>query len=108
MDDKARYVALLLERYRKIPATAGRNLRVDRRTARDLYDRRIDLPVVYQAFVLALARRAFSPNHGGHEPIRTLSYFLPVIAEILTNPPDPAYLLHLERRLRTVGLHPSD
>lgn len=108
MEQRARYISLLLERYRRIPGTTGRVLRVDRRTALDLYNRRVDLHVVYQAFVLALARRAFGPNPEANELIRTLGYFLPVIAEVLANPPDPPYLLHLERRLRRAALYLAD
>ncbi len=79
MEQRARYISLLLERYRRIPGTTGRVLSVD--------------------------RRAFGPNPEANELIRTLGYFLPVIAEVLANPPDPPYLLHLERRLRRAALY---
>ncbi len=101
---KARYIAQLLEHYQQLPGTLRRLLRDDRRTARALHQRRIGLEVVHQAFVLALARRTFGPGSHRLEPIRALRYFLPVIAEILDTPPDPAYLQHLERRLREAGL----
>ena len=100
---KTRYVAQLLERYRKLPGTLGRVLRDDRQTALALHHRRIGLDVVEQAFVLALARRSVNPRR---EPIRTLRYFLPVIEEILHSPPHTAYLQQIERQLRDAGLDP--
>ena len=108
MNDQARYLNRLLDRYRTLHGTIGRILRDDRRTALALYRRRIGLDVVRQAFILAAARRAFAPNPTAREPIRTLRYFLPLIAEITDTPPDPVYLLHLERRLRDAGLYPPD
>ena len=91
---------------RDIPAR--RILRDDRRTALDLYRRRIGLDLVRQAFILASARRAFAPNPSIREPIRSLRYFLPLIDEIIEHPPDPAYLVHLEHRLQDAGLQLPD
>jgi hypothetical protein len=75
-DAKAQYVASLLERYQRLPGTLQRVLRDDRRTALALYDRRIAINVVDNAFVVALARRAFGANPEQLPPIRTLRYFL--------------------------------
>lgn len=99
MTERDRYIHCLLDRYRQLPGTLGRVLRDDRCTALALYRRHIGLEVVYQAFLLASARRAFSANQPT-EPIRTLRYFLPLITEIADQPPDPAYLRLLEHRLR--------
>ena len=106
MDDQARYLARLLDGYRRLPGTLGRVLRDDRRIALTLYRQRIALDIVHQAFILATARRAFAVNHASCEPIRTLRYFLPLIDEIVTSPPDPAYLIHLQHRLHDAGLDP--
>jgi hypothetical protein len=106
MEPKARYVARLLEYYQKLPGTLGCVLRNDRRSAGALHDRSIDLEVVRQAFVLAVARRTFRADTAPLEPIRTLRYFFPVIEEIVATPPDPQYLEHLENRLRDAGLDP--
>lgn len=105
MTDKTRYIATLLERYRRLPGTLGRVLRDDRRTAAALHDRHIDLDVVQQAFTIALARRELGRGDYRLPPIRTLRYFLPVIDEISHHPPDPDYLHHLRIRLRDAGLH---
>lgn len=104
---KARYVATLLDRYRRLPGTLHRVLRDDRRTALALYHQRIAVDVVDHAFVLALARRAFAANADQLPAIRTLRYFLPVVEEVELHPPDPAYLDYLRYRLRDAGLYPT-
>jgi hypothetical protein len=105
-DAKARYVGTLLDRYRQLPGTLQRVLRDDRRTALSLYHRRVTVDVVDNAFVVALARRAFGANPDQLPAIRTLRYFLPVIQEVELQPPDPAYLDYLRHRLRDAGLYP--
>jgi hypothetical protein len=105
MNAKDRYVAQLLDRYQRLPGTLNRVLRDDRRTAATLHDRSIPLDVVDQAFILALARRTSRDDTDTLEPIRALRYFLPVIQEIVTAPPDLSYLQHLERRLHDAGLY---
>lgn len=108
MNEQDRYLTRLLDGYRQLPGTLGRVLRDDRRTALTLYRQRIGLEVVRHAFILGTARRAFATNPASScEPIRTLRYFLPLIAEIVTSPPDPAYLIHLQHRLRDAGLDPA-
>jgi hypothetical protein len=104
VDAKDRYAAHLLDRYRQLPGTLGHILRDDRQTARALHDRHIDLEVVEQAFLLAIARRTFGSDQPV-PPIRTLRYFLPIIEEILAAPPDPDYLRHLQARLDAAGDH---
>ncbi len=106
MTAKARYVATLLERYRRLPGTLGRVLRDDRTTAGALHDQHIDLDVVHQAFILAVARRTFCADPAGLPAIRSLRYFLPVIDEITRRPLDPVYLHHLRCRLHDAGIDP--
>jgi hypothetical protein len=97
VDDKQRYVAHLLDRYRRLSGALGRVLRDDRQTAGRIYDQRISLETVQQAFVLAVARR--SNGAQPPPPIRSLRYFLPLIEEILAAPLDPAYLCLLRARV---------
>ena len=104
MDAKDCYVAHLLDRYRQLPGTLGHILRDDRKMARALHDRHIDLGVVQQAFLLAVARRTFGSAQP-MPPIRTLRYFLPIIEEILASPLDPDYLRYLQARLGAAGDH---
>jgi hypothetical protein len=62
------------------------------------------LGVVENAFVLTLARRTFRKDGDPLEPIRCLSYFVPVVDELLQEPPLPEYLDYLKRKLITAGM----
>ncbi len=101
---QARYVARVLDQYISLPGTLGRVLRQDRRTALALYRRGVRPDVVHNAFVLALARRTFRSEAERLEPIRCLQYFVPVVDELLTEPPLPEYLDYLKHRLVHAGV----
>jgi hypothetical protein len=101
---QARYVTHILDQYVKLPGTLRRVLRQDRRTALALYRRGVRLDVVHNAFVLAVARRTFRSDPGQTEPIRCLQYFVPVVDELLAEPPLPEYLDYLKRRLVNAGV----
>jgi hypothetical protein len=95
------YIKQALELYRGVPGTLGRVRREDRLLAADLYDRGINLSTLEAAFVLAAARRCFrSPEAHPLTPIRSMHYFVPVIEEILINPPAPEYLAYLKSKLK--------
>lgn len=104
---QACYVAHVLDQYVKLPGTLRRVLRQDRRTALALYRRGVPLDVVQNAFVLALARRTFRAHADRLEPIRCLQYFVPVLDELLAEPPLPAYLDYLKNRLLDAGVLPA-
>ncbi len=104
---QSRYVADVLDQYVELPGTLRRVLRQDRRTALALYRRGVHLDVVHNAFVLALARRTFRSDTGQLEPIRCLQYFVPVVDELLTEPPLPEYLDYLKHRLVNAGVLPA-
>lgn len=104
---QARYVAHVLDRYVTLPGTFRRVLRQDRRTALALFRRGVALDIVYDAFVLALARRTFRSDPHNLEPIRCLQYFLPVVDELLDSPPLPEYLDYLKSRLIDAGVLPA-
>jgi hypothetical protein len=104
---QARYVTDVLEQYVALPGTLRRVLRQDRRTAAALYRKGVPLKVVSNAFVLAVARRTFRSDKDSLEPIRCLQYFLPIVDELLQEPPLPEYLDYLQTRLVNAGvLHP--
>lgn len=104
---QARYVACVLEQYVTLPGTLRRVLRQDRRTALALYRRGVHLDIVQNAFVLALARRTFRSHADRLEPIRCLQYFLPIVDELLAEPPLPEYLHYLKHRLVDAGVLPA-
>jgi len=103
---QSRYVAHVLDRYVTLPGTLRRVLRQDRRTALALYRRGVRLDVVHNAFVLAVARRTFRADTGRLEPIRCLQYFVPVVDELIDQPPLPEYLDYLKNRLINAGVLP--
>jgi hypothetical protein len=95
------YIKQALELYRCVPGTPGRIRREDRLLAADLHDRGINLSTLDAAFVLAAARRCFrSPDAHPLAPIRSMHYFMPVIEEILANPPAPEYLAYIKSKLK--------
>jgi hypothetical protein len=103
MEDRIRYAQHILARYRILPGTLRRTLRVDRNLAYRLFDQGVRLQTVEDAFVLALARRTFRANTESVEPIRSLHYFLPVIDELQAEPPLPEYLAYLKTKLVSAG-----
>lgn len=106
MTAQTQYVTHVLEQYVKLPGTLRRVLRQDRRTALGLYRRGVRLDVVENAFVLAIARRTLRSDPAQLEPIRCLHYFVPIVDELINEPPLPAYLEYLKNRLVTAGLIP--
>jgi hypothetical protein len=95
------YIKQALELYRCVPGTLGRIRREDRVLAADLHDRGIDLSTLDAAFMLAVARRCFRPPDAHPlAPIRSMHYFMPVIEEILADPPSAEYLAYLKSKLK--------
>jgi hypothetical protein len=89
------YVRRLLDVYVSLPETPARWHSTDRRMAQELFDRRIPLDVVEVAFVLGSARRLARDPKRIMPPIRCLAYFLPVIEEVLAEPPPSRYIQYL-------------
>lgn len=104
MTAQSRYVTRVLEQYVTLPGTLRRVLRQDRRTALQLYQRGVGLDLVESAFVLAVARRTFRSDADDLEPIRCLQYFVPVVDELIEEPPLPGYLDYLKNRLIHAGV----
>lgn len=101
-----RYVRAVLARYSWLPDTPSQSSRHDRRLARALDERGVPLLVVEAALLLATTRRALREPWLEPLPrVRSLHYYLPVMAEVLDNPrqPDLDYLSYLLRRLRPLA-----
>ena len=95
--DRTRYIAAVLDAYRRTPGTLGHVRPADRRLAEKLSDAGVPFATVEAALSLAAARRAVRPDGAPLlPPIRSLHYFKPVIDEILGLPPDPAYLAYVQ------------
>jgi hypothetical protein len=100
MSAAAAYVRSVLDLYRSIPDTPKRPRPADRRLAVTLHERGIPLEIVVTAFILASGRRHYRDHEAPPlPPVRSLHYYLPVIDELLANPPAAAYREYLRRRL---------
>jgi hypothetical protein len=95
------YLRHLLALYCGLPHTAARRpFPPDRRIAELLFDRGISLHTIETAFLIASARRICrDPQAPPLTPIRSLAYFLPVIDEVLRQPPDPDYVSYLRLKV---------
>jgi hypothetical protein len=95
-------VRSVLSLYRSTPGVLGHIRKADRLLAGELYDQRIPLHVVANAFVVAAARRV---HHNAFSapmpPIRSLAYFAGVVRELLERPLGPR---DIEELRRVVGL----
>jgi hypothetical protein len=101
--DATRYVSAALALYLGLPETPLLTSAQDRRCARQLYDRGVPLPIVESAFLLASLRRLLRPSDVPPlSPIRSLAYFQPVIAELLSNPAPDNYLEYLRFKMRRI------
>jgi hypothetical protein len=94
------FVETVLALYRKLPDTSHRHSRYDRLLAAQLHHQHVPLPLIEAAFLLATARRLFrDPSYPPLSPIRSLHYFLPLIDELLHQPPPPSYIDYLRHKL---------
>lgn len=101
-----RYVRAVLARYVWLPDTPAVASRYDRRLARSLFERGVELLVVEAALLLVSARRALrEPWLTPLPQVRSFAYYQPTVAELLDNPrpPDLDYLTCLLRRLRPLA-----
>jgi hypothetical protein len=101
-NDLETYRQTLLNLYLRLPDTPCRVSRHDGRLVQQLWERRIPLPTVETAFLLASLRRAARrPDAIPLGPIRSLHYFFPVIEELLRTPLQhgDAYLAYLRRKV---------
>jgi hypothetical protein len=98
------YLAAVLKLYLELPETPSRAGPYVRKTAIELHQRGVTLSTVEAAFLLASLRRlGRPPDYPPLSPIRSLAYFLPVIAELLNNPIPEGYLDYMRRKVRLLG-----
>ena len=103
------FVATVLKLYTRLPGTPGRPRAPDRSLARQWFQQDIPLPEIEAALALAIARRACrAPSAEPLQPIRSLYYFVPVLAEIRSDAFDPDYLRHLDSSTSAGRQDPTD
>jgi hypothetical protein len=98
------YVAAVLTVYLDLPDTPLRPSPVDQSLASRLHQQAVPLPLVEAALLLATLRRLSRPSELPPLPkIRSLAYFLPVIAELQQQPLPDGYLDYLRLKLRKLS-----
>jgi len=102
--DPAVYISTVILLYVDLPDTPLSASLQDHAHALRLHDRGISLALVESAFLLASLRRLARPSDAPPlPPIRSLAYFLPVIAELLAQPMPENYLDYLRLKLRNLA-----
>jgi hypothetical protein len=103
-DDAAVYVATVVTHYVDLPDTPLRPSLMDQSLARKLHSETVPLALVESALLLATLRRL---NRASDLPplpkIRSLAYFLPVIAELQQQPLPDGYLAYLRLKLQKLS-----
>lgn len=105
------YIQQVLQHYRDTPTTAGHIRPADRQLARRLFLRGVPLALVQAALSLAAVRRLCRDRRVPRlNPVRSLHYFLPVLEELVADPPDPSYIdfLNVKLRLHRRQAHRTD
>jgi hypothetical protein len=98
------YVAAVLTVYLDLPDTPLRPSPVDQSLASRLHQQALPLSLVESALLLATLRRLSRPSELPPLPkIRSLAYFLPVIAELQQQPLPDGYLDYLRLKLRKLA-----
>ena len=98
------YVAAVLTLYADLPDTPLRPSPMDQSVARKLHLEAVPLSLVESALLLAtLRRRARSSELPPLPKVRSLAYFLPVIAELQLQPLPDGYLDYLRLKLQRVA-----
>lgn len=98
------YVAAVLTQYADLPDTPLRPSLTDQALARKLHAEQLPLSLVESALLLAtLRRQARSSALPPLPKIRSLAYFLPVIAELQQQPLPDRYLDYLRLKLNRLS-----
>lgn len=102
---EAVYVAAVLTLYADLPDTPLRPSPTDQSVARKLHREAVALSLVESALLLATLRRRTRPAELPPLPkVRSLAYFLPVIAELQQQPLPEGYLDYLRLKLQRAAL----
>ena len=98
------YVAAILTLYLDLPDTPLRPSPMDQSLANRLHQQAVPLALVESALLLATLRRLSRSSELPLLPkIRSLAYFLPVIAELQQAPLPDGYLDYLRLKLRKLS-----
>jgi hypothetical protein len=101
---EADYVETVRVCFEGLGCTSGKLGAAGIETARQFYRRSIPLAIIGDAMLLGACRKfELLLNGGPSEPIRSLSYFEPIIAEVQANPLPDGYSGYLRGKLRRLA-----
>ena len=101
--EDALYVTAVLLLYLELPDTPSRPSAADQALARKLHQDAVPLPLVEAALLLGSLRRLERPaERPPLSRVRSLAYFLPVIAEMQQIPPLHGYLDYLRLKFKNI------
>ena len=99
----ALYATAVLLLYLELPDTPSRPSAADQSLARKLHQDAVPLLLVEAALLLGSLRRLERPSERPPLPrIRSLAYFMPVIAEMQQMPPLHGYLDYLRLKFKNI------
>jgi hypothetical protein len=102
--DRNDYISAVLRLYLEMPETPLRAGPTDRERAAELHHRRVPIPLIESALLLASFRRLARPPESPRlSPIRSLAYFVPVIEELLASPLPEDYVDYMRHKVHTLG-----
>jgi hypothetical protein len=102
-EDEA-YVELVRQCFEGLGCVTGKFGAAGIQTAKRMQERAIPLAVIQDALLLGACRKYVSWLNGAPpEPIRSLRYFEPLIAEIQGNPLPPGYSAYLRRKIQQLA-----
>lgn len=97
------YVLAVLTQYLGLPDTPHRASQHDQKVARQLFKQGVALDVIESALLLGSLRRRVRPEGAlPLPPVRSLAYFLPVIAEVIDQPLPTGYVDYLRHKLQAL------
>jgi len=98
------YVESVGKCYEELGCTTGKLNAAGSEIARQFHGRSIPFSVVYDAMLLGACRKYESLLNGGPgEPIRSMAYFEPLVAEVQANPLPNGYSGYLRGKLRRLA-----
>jgi len=98
------YVESVREGFEKLGCTRGKFGVAEIEAARQFHGQAIPVGIVQDAMLLGACRKFDSWLNGGPvEPIRSMAYFVPLIAEIQAEPLPTGYSTHLRRHLQRLS-----
>ncbi len=105
LSEEQRYVDSIREYFLSFGCVSARFRTADEQMAKDLYQRSIPLGLIQNAMLLGACRKYGSWfRHQAAEPIQSLRYFEPMIAEIQAQPLPAGYAGYLRRKLQQYAL----